>query len=161
MKRNGYMKSNAINGYNSNIGNEYKHDYDTGTTTNSYTSVCAANIEYEPLTPQCIQFITSLIVENPRDRLGFHSSQFVLEHTYYRDINFDMLYRTDPGPIQLILEDPLDTSYFDFYDDLDQKIPNFEGNCDPNSSCDSKDQQSDRAVNYGEDDFTSFSFHNI
>lgn len=164
----GFASSAGLNSVllNKNLGGSPNKDVPKGVPNN-------ANVVYEPIPQLCYSFISNLLKDNPRERLGYSSSQQVLDHPYFAGVDFDELYDQVPGPLTLTLQSSHDTAYFDMIADelMIDDIPVFDnevgdveegmllgmgGAIGGGGAGGSVSRQ--RTV---DDDFTSFSFNNI
>jgi len=56
-----------------------------------------AGMIYDPLPNSCMQLITCLLRESPKERLGYHGAHTVTDHPYFQGVHFEGLCNTNPG----------------------------------------------------------------
>lgn len=65
------------------------------------------------LSPLAMDLVTKLLAKNPQQRLGARNSREVMEHEWFRDIDWTALYLRQLKPNFVpSIKDPLDSKYF-------------------------------------------------
>lgn len=69
--------------------------------------------EREICSPEAKDLIERLLTVKLEDRLGYGGATEIMEHPYFKDINWDTLYSEQPSSFIPIIDDPESTDYFD------------------------------------------------